>query len=178
MRLDHVAVLVEDIEATVAAWELPDAQTIEEFPSEGTRELYCGTPGQSGRVLLMQSIGPGPYERAMSKRGAGLHHIAFSVDDLIDFVSTVADSGWLLHPKSLETYASSQQVWLCRPGFPCLVELNERAVTYDGSYASEVAVSAPEVFSRMIDRFECEALLRTTEPKHVLVVAGRRIWID
>lgn len=177
MRLDHVAVLVEDIEAAVDAWELPAAQAIEEFPQEGTRELYCGAAGRSGRVLLMQPIGPGPYERAMAKRGAGLHHIALCLDDLSGFVSSLADSGWLLHPKSLDTYEASRQAWLCRPGFPCLVELDEETVTYDGVYAQEVSLSASDAFGSMVDRLGCEALLRTSEPRHSLVVEDRRIWI-
>lgn len=178
MHLDHVAVLVEDIEAAVAAWELPDVQAIEEFPNEGTRELYCGTNGRSGRVLLMQPIGPGPYARAMAKRGAGLHHAALCVEDPVGFVSEVAGSGWLLHPKSLETYEANRQVWLCRPGFPCLVELNEESVTYEGVYVQEVSLSVSIAMEPMIDRLGCSELVGTRGKRHSIVIGDRRIRIE
>lgn len=177
MRLDHVAVLVEDIKSVVEAWKLPGAQSIEDFPQEGTRELYCGATSRSGRVLLMQPIGPGPYQRAMAKRGPGLHHVALSVDDLIGFVSSVEDSGWLLHPKSLDSYEKNRQAWLCRPGVPCLVELNEASPTYAGAYAQEVSLSVSDALAPLIESLGCDGLFPTQEPRHSFVIEGRRIWI-
>lgn len=135
--MDHVAVLVDDIEATAEAWKLSAAQEIEAFPGAGARELYCRTEGRSARVLLMQPIGPGPYARAMTERGPGLHHVALRVDDVRGFVTSVVGSGWPLHPRSLETVESRRQAWLCRPGFPCLIELSEESVSYEGAHVRE-----------------------------------------
>jgi hypothetical protein len=81
--LNHVAFLVGSIESAIRLIPSPSADrgNIEEFPSEGTRELYVGD-SIMGRLLLMQPIGAGPYQRAMKKRGESLHHLALDVENL------------------------------------------------------------------------------------------------
>ena len=71
----HTAILVENIEEVVTSWSLDDAnlQSVEEFESEGTRELYVGQDEKANRLLLIQPTSKGPYLRAFEKRGAGLH---------------------------------------------------------------------------------------------------------
>lgn len=125
--LNHVAILVENIEAVVEKnfFDSSFLGEIEEFPAEGTRELYIGSNNQMGKLLLMQPNGPGPYQTAFNKRGVGLHHIAIDVLRIDEFVTSLSGSGWLLHPKSLKFYKSIKQVWLSRPGVPVLIEVNE-----------------------------------------------------
>ena len=114
--LDHVALLTQSIERSCTALGVsPD--NIEEFPAEGTRELYLGAPG-GARLLLMQAIGPGPYQDALSKRGPGLHHVALCVEHTRAFA---AASGWLVHPRFLDQ--PDRMLWLAHPAVPCLVEL-------------------------------------------------------
>lgn len=115
---DHVAVLVEDLEQALGALGAlaEQAQAIEEFPGEGTREVYVGS-GRS-RLLLLQAIGPGPYRRALEARGPGLHHLAFHGPEPRQLLAALP--GWLLHPHSLES--QPQTLWASRPGLP-LVEL-------------------------------------------------------
>ena len=43
MKIDHIGVIVSNIEKVVSAWNLTQTNPIEEFPSEGTRELYIGS---------------------------------------------------------------------------------------------------------------------------------------
>jgi len=124
--VDHVALLVPDLESalsTITRLGLEHGE-IEDFPAEGTREVYVGEPGQQGRLLLMQPLGDGPYQRALSKRGPGLHHVAIGVADLSAFLSRDA-SGWLLHPHSVESISSCSTTWLARPGVGTLVEVVE-----------------------------------------------------
>lgn len=128
--LNHVAFLVNKIELVLEINNFGTESTgeIEEFPSEGTRELYIGQNSQMGKLLLMEANGPGPYQNALNKRGEGLHHIAIDVTSTKDFVSNMVGSGWFLHSKSLELYLDSKQVWLSRPGVPVLIEVNEKKV--------------------------------------------------
>ena len=178
MFLDHIAIVVDNLEATAEAWQLPDAQEIEAFPEEGTRELYFGHSGQRGRVLLMQPIGPGPYRRALEKRGPGLHHLAICVEDVRSFVSDIEGSGWLLHPASLDSYRSRRKVWLCRPGFPCLMEVDERSVVYDGAYVQEVSLVLPESLVPLLEVLNCAELRRTEAGVHTFRVEGRTVQLD
>lgn len=132
-EIDHVALLVGSIEGAVERLCVPATlSAIEEYPAEGTRELYVGDAGVPARLLLMQPIGPGPYERALEKRGEGLHHLAFCVEDLSAFIESISGTGWLLHPQSLQTVASIRQIWLCRPGVRALIEVTEGASRYHG----------------------------------------------
>lgn len=133
--LNHVAILVKSIESALEQnpFSSADIGEIEEFPSEGTRELYVGSPVM-GRILFMQAIGEGPYQRALEKHGAGLHHIALDVENIDEFVRQLSGSGWYLHPVSLDYYKKRKQVYLCRPGTPVLMEIQERQIFEDDDY--------------------------------------------
>lgn len=129
--VDHVALLVRSLERTLAHLAplgLPTGP-IEDFPGEGTREVYVGTDAQPGRLLLLQALGTdGPYARALAKRGPGLHHVAFTVPDAQAFV--VGHPGWLLLPHSLDSHPRT--LWLGRPGVGTLVEVHQGTMTYAG----------------------------------------------
>ncbi len=115
---DHVGVLVRDIAGALndlgelAAGAAPP----EEFPEEGTREVYVGRG--SAKLLLLQPIGPGPYRRALERRGPGLHHVCLAGSDPRALMESLP--GWLLHPYSLTS--GPDTLWACRPGLP-LVEM-------------------------------------------------------
>lgn len=157
--LSHIAYLVEKIEDAVSDMNLPMAKLaeIEEFPSEGTRELYIGGPNQMGRLLLMQAIGEGPYKNALDKRGAGLHHIAIDVLSMDEFLSHISGTGWLLHPKSLAMYKSSKTVFLSRPGVPALIEVQERKSLNDSDYFID-RIEFPFGDQRLLNALACKNL--------------------
>lgn len=121
-RLDHVALVVRKLEPVLERLNGLDAGPIQSFPSEGTREVYLGAG--SARLLLMEPTNAhGPYARALEKRGAGLHHVAFNVPDLDAFLGEV--SGWLLVPSSLGALTESHTAWLARPGVATLLEVSQ-----------------------------------------------------
>jgi len=123
--MDHIAILVESIDTIIP--KIKELQLrcgkVEEFPSEGTRELYVGTNDEGGRLLFIQPIKEGPYQSALDRRGPGLHHIAIQVTELEQYIESLSPSGWYLHPKSLKTLKESRTVWLARPGVPTLLEV-------------------------------------------------------
>lgn len=124
--IDHVAILVTSIEEF--GKRLPPGlqpQEIEEFEAEGTREQYVLPENSySGALLLMQPKGEGPYKRAMQKRGPGLHHICIKIENLSEYLTSIAQSGFLLHPKSIETMKRGT-AYLCRPGIGFIIEVEE-----------------------------------------------------
>jgi methylmalonyl-CoA/ethylmalonyl-CoA epimerase len=82
--LDHVAILVSDLDAAVKLYrdvyglELAE---IEEVPSEQVRVAIFGHG--AGRIELVSPSGPdSPMARALEKRGEGLHHVCLEVPDL------------------------------------------------------------------------------------------------
>ena len=122
-RLDHVALLVDDLEAAIARVGLP-ADPPADFPGEGTREAYVGADAPAARLLLMNALDPAsasPYARALRRRGPGLHHLGLAVPDVAAYVAGLAGSGWYVLPGSVADLPGG--AWLARPGVPVLVEV-------------------------------------------------------
>src|SRR3954470_23207445 len=97
--IDHVALLVRSVERAAQALAqlgVGSIGTKDSFPSEGTAEVYVGAPERGARLLLMEAIGPGPYQQALAKRGPGLHHLAFVVGDVQAAIARGTAAGWVL----------------------------------------------------------------------------------
>jgi methylmalonyl-CoA/ethylmalonyl-CoA epimerase len=138
--VDHIAFLVRSLDDALT--DLPElesqAQPIQSFAAEGTRECYLGEARTPGRLLLIEPISDGPYAKALAKRGPGLHHVGLAVVDLDAFIAdAVAGSGWLVHPRSFETRRASNIVWLCRPGVEALIECMQTDEAPSGEPAVE-----------------------------------------
>ncbi|HEU4706388.1 MAG TPA: methylmalonyl-CoA epimerase [Solirubrobacterales bacterium] len=83
-RIDHIGVAVEDIDAAIALYqdsfemELAHRETVEE---QGVEAVLLDVG--DGHVELLAPLGPDtPVGKYMAKNGAGLHHVAYAVDDI------------------------------------------------------------------------------------------------
>jgi methylmalonyl-CoA epimerase len=94
-RIDHIGIAVEDIDAGIELYEksfemeLGLRETVEEQGVEAAL-LNVG----EGHVELMAPTGPDtPVGKFLAKRGAGLHHVAYAVDDIDSTLERLAASG-------------------------------------------------------------------------------------
>jgi methylmalonyl-CoA/ethylmalonyl-CoA epimerase len=82
--LHHVGIAVADLEAAVARWGAlfgAEVEAEEDVPSQGVRAVALWTG--SGRVeLLSPTAADTPVGRFLERRGEGMHHVAFTVDDV------------------------------------------------------------------------------------------------
>jgi methylmalonyl-CoA epimerase len=83
-RIDHVGVATEDLDGTVALYEgtlgMPVAHR-ETVESQGVEAVLLDVG--EGHVELLRPLGPDtPVGRYLSKRGPGLHHVAYAVPDI------------------------------------------------------------------------------------------------
>jgi methylmalonyl-CoA epimerase len=82
--IDHVGIAVEDLEAAVAEYErLLGVRPIhrERIEDQGVEEVLFAVG--SSYVQLLGALGPDtPVGRALATRGAGVHHVAYRVEDL------------------------------------------------------------------------------------------------
>ncbi|GMV82009.1 MAG: hypothetical protein AMXMBFR7_31930 [Planctomycetota bacterium] len=126
--LNHVAILVPSVHrcAQRLAALGHHVGEIEAQPADGSKEVYVGPPEAEGALLLVEPVGPGPFERAQRKRGFGLHHVAIDVDDPAQYAVEMGKSGWLLHPKSIAYFALNKTLFLARPGVCTLVEVQAK----------------------------------------------------
>jgi methylmalonyl-CoA/ethylmalonyl-CoA epimerase len=82
--IHHVGIAVADLDAALLVYErlfgssLEDRETLESQGVEAA-SLHTGT----GRIELLRPLGPDtPVGRFIAKRGPGMHHVAFEVDDV------------------------------------------------------------------------------------------------
>jgi methylmalonyl-CoA epimerase len=94
-RIDHIGVAVEDLDAGIELYEksfqmeLGLRETVEEQGVEAAL-LNVG----EGHVELLAPLGPDtPVGKFLAKRGAGLHHVAYAVDDIDATLEEVAAAG-------------------------------------------------------------------------------------
>jgi methylmalonyl-CoA/ethylmalonyl-CoA epimerase len=94
-RIDHIGIAVEDIEAGIALYEgsfemeLGLRETVEE---QGVEAALMNVG--EGHVELMAPTGPDtPVGKFLAKRGAGLHHVAYAVDDIDSTLERIAATG-------------------------------------------------------------------------------------
>ncbi|MCA8921919.1 MAG: VOC family protein [Planctomycetes bacterium] len=165
---DHVGVLVRDLEAALESLGplAVQAHPVQEFPGEGTREVYVGSG--SARLLLLQPLGAGPYRRALNARGPGVHHLALSGPDPRALLRGLP--GWLLHPYSLES--GPDTLWACRPGIPLLLELAAGAATGPALVTRLEVPCAPEL-APLLARLQGPRSPVALGARSRLVLAGR-----
>lgn len=160
--INHIALLVPSAAkasevAKKAGWNVAPT---EDWDGEGTREVYVGGEVDSARLLLMEPIKEGAYTRAMQKRGPGLHHIAIDVLDLEAFILSLSSTGWLLHPKSLHTIKKSQTAYLARPGFPMLVEVQQKKELYDDPpFITRLGISLDETGQQLLKALSVDQIV-------------------
>ena len=179
IEFDHVGVLVTSVQCgldSLRANNWPIGK-IDEFLAEGTREVYVGPGSTSGRLLLIEPIGAGPYQQALAKRGPGLHHLAINVDDALEFTAHISGSGWYLHPTSLGTFAKYKTLWLARPGVPLLVEVVQRSdIPESGSdeFINRIEVPLPERKPPLAGALGLDQLQPAPEPDVFITIAAER----
>jgi len=141
MFLDHIAVLTTGIERFREVNQLHSREPIEVFDDIGSREQYLDGDQVGGRLLLLQPHGAGPYLRALSKRGPGLHHLGIAVAELAPALEDWRSRGWEVHPQSEHAMPGDSGAFLFQRGVPTLIELFV-GQTGLSSPAGEVALAA------------------------------------
>jgi methylmalonyl-CoA/ethylmalonyl-CoA epimerase len=93
--LDHVAILVSDLDAAIRLYRDVYGLTlaeVEEVPTEQVRVAIFGHG--AGRIELISPSGPSsPMAKAIEKRGEGLHHVCLEVPDIVKAMSALKAGG-------------------------------------------------------------------------------------
>ena len=105
-RIDHIGVAVEDVDAALAlyqgSFEMEPAHR-ETVESQGVEAVLLDVG--EGHVELLRPLGPDtPVGKFLVKRGAGLHHVAYAVDDIDTTLEGLAASGIELRPTRVRNW--------------------------------------------------------------------------
>ncbi len=94
-EIDHVAIAVRDLEAAIAYYEQAFGATVdhrEVVESDGVEEAMLKV-AESYIQLLTPTNDESPVAKAIEKRGEGLHHIAYRVDDCGEALDAMVAAG-------------------------------------------------------------------------------------
>ncbi|WP_117237579.1 methylmalonyl-CoA epimerase [Thermus sediminis] len=95
MRLHHVGIAVEDLEAAKARYRLLGFQVEAEgeVAAQGVRVALLKGEGEA-LLELLAPLGPDtPVGRFLEKRGPGLHHLAFATERLEEELARLRAEG-------------------------------------------------------------------------------------
>jgi len=116
-RLNHIGIAVEDLEEAIRLYRDViglSFQGIEEVPSERVRVAMFQV-GDT-RIELLQGTGDdSPITKFIAKRGMGVHHLAFCVDDAGAELERLSSSGLRLLDESPRKGAHGTRVVFVHP---------------------------------------------------------------
>jgi len=119
MKIDHIAIAVNDVESAVKQYREAFGVTAVEFETIETEGVKVAILHLSnGRIELMQPTNDNsPIKKFLEKKGEGLHHMALETDDIESEVTRMEGCGiqflgkirpgsagtkvTFIHPKSL-----------------------------------------------------------------------------
>jgi methylmalonyl-CoA/ethylmalonyl-CoA epimerase len=94
-RIDHIGVATDDLDGAIALYEdtlgMPVAHR-ETVESQGVEAVLLDVG--DGHVELLRPLGPEtPIGKYLDKRGPGLHHVAYAVDDIEGVLGRLKEAG-------------------------------------------------------------------------------------
>lgn len=94
-RIDHIGVATEDLDGAIALYEdtlgMPVAHR-ETLESQGVEAVLLDVG--EGHVELLRPLGPDtPVGKYLEKKGPGLHHVAYAVDDIEAVLGGLKEAG-------------------------------------------------------------------------------------
>ncbi|GAB4527987.1 MAG: methylmalonyl-CoA epimerase [Anaerolineae bacterium] len=132
-RIDHIAIVVQDLDAALGVYRdalgLP-LERVEEVPAEKVRVAFLPLPEGDGEVELVQPTADDTgIARFLAKRGEGMHHICFEVDDIESAMSRLAAAGLQILEEEPRLGSQGQRYVFIHPktAHGVLIELYERS---------------------------------------------------
>ena len=94
-KINHVAVVVEDINSSLAFWEGAlgiKVGKVEDVPVQKARVAFL--PVGDGKVELVQPTDPeSGIGKLLIERGGGMHHLCLEVDDITGMLAQLKEKG-------------------------------------------------------------------------------------
>jgi methylmalonyl-CoA/ethylmalonyl-CoA epimerase len=128
-KINHVAVVVDDMEKALSFWR--DALGMElhelrDVPAEKSQVAFLPLEGSEVELVMPTSDESG-IAKYLSKRGPGMHHICLEVDDITEMLAQLENKGVRLINEEPRTSADGKKYAFIHPESTSgvLVELYE-----------------------------------------------------
>lgn len=116
-KIEHIGIAVNDLKASNALFEkllgVPHYK-IEEVASEGVRTSFFQS-GPNKIELLESTRKDGPIAKFLEKKGEGVHHIAFAVNDIRAEIERLKSEGFTVLNESPKKGADNKLVAFLHP---------------------------------------------------------------
>jgi methylmalonyl-CoA/ethylmalonyl-CoA epimerase len=128
-RIDHIAILVDDLEDTLAFWR--DALGLElshrENNPDEQAEIAFLPSGDSQIELVRPTTQDSGLARYLEKRGPGMHHICLQVEDIETMLSRLKAKGVQLINERPRTGSDGRKYAFIHPksAYGVMIELYE-----------------------------------------------------
>lgn len=116
-KIEHIGIAVKSMDDANILFEkllgVPSYKS-EEVESEGVLTSFFQT-GESKIELLMATKEDSPIAKFLEKKGEGIHHIAFDVDDIQAEISRLKEEGFVLINETPKKGADNKLVVFLHP---------------------------------------------------------------
>ncbi len=116
-KIEHLGIAVANIEVSLRVFETllgTQCYKIEEVESEGVKTAFLQV-GESKIELLEATNLDSPIAKYLEKRGQGIHHIAFEVDNIQTEIERLLNEGFVLIHESPKNGADNKLIAFLHP---------------------------------------------------------------
>ncbi|MBL7766316.1 MAG: methylmalonyl-CoA epimerase [Chitinophagaceae bacterium] len=112
-KIEHIGIAVKSLESAIPKYEQllgTSCYKTETVETEGVHTAFFKV-GESKIELLASVSEDGVIARYIEKKGEGIHHIAYAVEDIHSEMNRLKDEGFIL--LSEEPKPGADQKWVC-----------------------------------------------------------------
>jgi methylmalonyl-CoA/ethylmalonyl-CoA epimerase len=116
-KIEHLGIAVKSITESLPVFETllgSSCYKIEEVESEGVKTAFIQI-GES-KIELLEATNPeSPIAKYLEKKGPGIHHIAFEVDDIQKEIDRLTNEGYQLIHQTPKDGADNKRIAFLHP---------------------------------------------------------------
>jgi methylmalonyl-CoA/ethylmalonyl-CoA epimerase len=116
-KIEHIGIAVKDLEKSnkiFASLFGKSHYKMEEVKSEGVKTSFFNV-GANKIELLEGTNADSPISKFIAKKGEGIHHIAFAVDDIFSEVKRLKEEGFIVLNETPKNGADNKLVVFLHP---------------------------------------------------------------
>ncbi len=94
-KINHIAVVVPDIDGALSFWRDAlglEVEHVEDVPSQKSTVAFIPVGGSEVELVTPTSPDTGAA-KYLNERGAGMHHLCFEVDNLVEMLAQLKSKG-------------------------------------------------------------------------------------
>lgn len=117
LKIEHIGIAVKNLETSSQLYKLllgKDPYKSEVVEPEKVSVTFFKT-GESKIELLQATDESSPIARFIEKKGEGIHHLAFEVDDIVSAMKEMKDQGFVLLSDTPKQGADNKLICFLHP---------------------------------------------------------------